>query len=219
MKKRFKITFFGDSISFGQGISLYQGWVTKFARFCDENPRGSYEILVENNSVNGRTTRQALEDMPYALYNDPPNILILQFGLNDCNYWESDLGSPRVSLGSYVANLQEMVERATKIGVSKIVLLNSHPTTLRKNKLTHTDFTFEDSNRLYSEACRKMADSYSNEFEFIDIYLAFTEAESEVNLSELLLPDGLHLSDKGHDLYYQIIRRHMTSFFEDMDLT
>ena len=57
-----KVTFFGDSTCVGQGVSLYLGWVTRVAQSLDEVSRKiGREIVVSNQSVNGRTTRQALE--------------------------------------------------------------------------------------------------------------------------------------------------------------
>ena len=41
-----------------------------------------------------------------------PDVMTLQFGLNDCNCWETDRGLPRVSEEAFRANLIEMIERA-----------------------------------------------------------------------------------------------------------
>jgi hypothetical protein len=64
MDRECKAFFFGDSICFGQGVSPHQVWVARIAAdlaatFADA------AITVQNPSVNGNTTRAALERMPY----------------------------------------------------------------------------------------------------------------------------------------------------------
>ena len=97
-----KLIFFGDSICTGQYVSIHKGWVNKLSKSLS-----SENIMILNSSVNGRTSRQALEDMPYHVQEQRPNYLVIQFGMNDCNYWESDKGVPRVSPKSFEANIIE----------------------------------------------------------------------------------------------------------------
>ncbi len=98
VSKELKIHFFGDSICFGQGVSIIHGWVPRIAKnLLDIFSKKNVSINISNNAVNGRTTRQALESMPYEIQNSYPDILIIQFGMNDCNYWKSDNGVPRVN--------------------------------------------------------------------------------------------------------------------------
>ena len=62
----FKVLFFGDSTCVGQGVSIYDGWVTKIAKqLKGVRSQDGREVCVINSSINGRTSRQALEDMPY----------------------------------------------------------------------------------------------------------------------------------------------------------
>ena len=102
---KLKLAFFGDSICVGQGISIHEGWVVKISkeltRISSEN---KLNFFISNSSVNGRTTRQALESMPYEIQNQNYQILIIQFGMNDCNFWETDYGVPRVSKQAFKAN-------------------------------------------------------------------------------------------------------------------
>ena len=82
-----KVYFFGDSICVGQYISIHKGWVTRTSAELEElGKKYNHQIIVSNASANGRITRQALEQMPYEIQSRHPDILIVQFGLNDCNY-------------------------------------------------------------------------------------------------------------------------------------
>jgi len=81
-----KLTFFGDSICVGQGVSIYRDWITRIAESLDSYVRGKgFDVLVKNSSVSGRTARQVLEDMPYHIQSSGVDLLVIQFGLNDCN--------------------------------------------------------------------------------------------------------------------------------------
>ena len=82
--------------------------------------------------------------------------MTIQFGLNDCNCWETDRGLPRVSEAAFVANLVEMIERGRVFGASEIVLSTNHRT-LRRDVLPCGD-VYEDRNAHYSETVREVAD-------------------------------------------------------------
>ena len=107
------LLFFGDSICNGQGIAIHKGWVTRLsASLTAEAEKLGQRLVVINSSVNGRTTRQALETMPYEVQSLAPEIVIVQFGMNDCNCWVTDRGLPRVSERAFTANLVEMIDRS-----------------------------------------------------------------------------------------------------------
>ena len=200
-----RIAFFGDSICVGQGVSIYRGWVTRVAGRLDEvAAECGQEIVVINSSVNGSTTRQALERMPYDIQSHRVDILIIQFGLNDCNYWHSDAGLPRVSAAAYAANLQEIIERGVRFGAKIIFLHNNHPTTRTDEVFPNSSVTFEESNRRYNSIVRDVARRLQPQVTFTDIEAAFdyfTKRQRDL-LATLLLPDGLHLSVAGHNLYF-----------------
>ena len=202
-----RVTFFGDSTCVGQGVSIYKGWVTRIAQNLDESINlGSSELLVTNSSVNGRTTRQALEDMPYHVQGSGVDILVIQFGLNDCNYWQTDNGLPRVSLAAFIANLQEIVSRGRQFGAKKIFLNNNHPTTRSTQPMKPSSLCFEQSNKAYNQAIRELAQSLPDFVEFQDIEARFQEIVGpDGDVGPYLLADGLHLSEKGHQVYFEIM--------------
>jgi len=198
-----RVTFFGDSVCVGQGVSIYRGWVPRVAQDLD-GLSGSIgrEVLVTNASVNGRTTRQALEDMPYQVQSHGVDILVVQFGLNDCNYWATDKGIPRVSRPAFMANLAEIMTRGRLAGARRILLNNNHPTLRSTDIMPFTSITYEQSNRAYNEAIREVARAETGDVVFTDIERAFLDCVTEgTPMETLLLADGLHLAPAGHDLY------------------
>lgn len=203
-----RVTFFGDSICVGQGVSIYNGWVTRVAgrleRIAEDRGR---EIVVTNASVNGNTTRQALERMPYDVQSHGVDILIVQFGMNDCNYWQTDRGLARVSPAGFAANLAEIINRGRAFGAKRIFLHNNHPTTRDRELLPGAAKTYEASNREYNALVRRVAAEAADDVVFIDIETSFRDiaGDDREKLADFLLADGLHLSRKGHDVYFDVI--------------
>ena len=205
--RQIRVTFFGDSTCVGQGVSLYKGWVTQVAaalhNLSDEIGR---DVIVANSSINGRTTRQALEDMPYHIQSQPIDIIIVQFGLNDCNYWETDRGMPRVSNMAFIANLNEIIDRCLKFNAYKILVNTNHPTSRIEEIMPHTQISYEASNAEYNEAIRAVCASRENDVSLQDIELHFAKlTDSGENIKNLLLEDGLHPSEAGHDCYFNVM--------------
>jgi lysophospholipase L1-like esterase len=203
-----KVLFFGDSICNGQGIAIHKGWVTRLSqRLDDMGQRFGEPILVANSSVNGRTTRQALETMPYEVQAHAPQVVIVQFGMNDCNIWESDRGNPRVSPTAFEANLWEIIVRARTFGAKAIFLNTNHPTGRDQSPCPYSIGTYEDQNRLYNAIIRKVACTAGADVYFNDIETIFraTISGDRQRLLRFVLPDLLHLSEEGHELYYDIV--------------
>ena len=204
---RLHLAFFGDSVCVGQGVSIYNGWVTRIAGRLEALTEDSEcDVIVTNASVNGNTTRQALERMPYEVQSHGVDVLLVQFGLNDCNYWLSDNGLPRVSKAGFAANLREIIDRGRRFGAKKIFLHNNHPTSRDREILPNTSLTYEQSNREYNAVVRDVAENADQDVIFTDIEKAFLDivCGNRNLLEEFLLPDGLHLSRRGHDVYLEV---------------
>lgn len=202
-----RVTFFGDSTCVGQGVSIYHGWVTRIAQDLDAlGARYGREVLVSNASVNGRTTRQALEDMPYHVQNAGVDIIVVQFGLNDCNYWATDKGLPRVSLDAFTANMREIMDRARNFGAKHILVNSNHPTSRTQTIMAHTDIAYETSNKRYNQAIRSLAANAPADVHFQDMEQHFNAlVAAGTPIERLLLADGLHLSHAGHEAYFNVM--------------
>ena len=199
------VVFFGDSITEGQYVHHSLRWAdsvssslkTHFAARLDPNRQFHYV-----HAVSGETTRQALERFPRQVQQMSPDLLTIQFGLNDCNCWDTDRGVPRVSLQAYRANLLEMIERARRFGTRQIVLSTNHPT-LRHRPMVSGE-TLEQRRKIYNDVVREVAAEAG--VTLCDIERAFAFAGPK-ELEGLLVPepDVLHLSSAGHQVYARAI--------------
>jgi lysophospholipase L1-like esterase len=207
--KSIRIFFHGDSVSFGQGVSPHLTWVTRISqKISTDMANSDSEFVFSNSGVNGNTTRQGLDRMHYDVLSHRPHIAVIQFGLNDCNYWKTDLGHPRVSPKAFEANLDEMIGRLRTFGCERIILNSNHPTTRNFEVMPDTSITYEESNRAYNEIIRLVAAKQrSRDFIFNDIGRMIDDhlQSSGGSLKDYLLVDGLHLSEHGHSFYFEAI--------------
>jgi len=208
------IVFMGDSITFGQYVDPELRWTSLVGNPLIANHLNTpvnFHIL--NRGISGETTRQGLERFPADVQQHRPDIMTLQFGLNDCNCWVTDAGLPRVSEAAYRANLIEMIERARRFGAGRIILSTNHPT-LRHKMLLSGD-SLETRRRRYNDHVREVASLTG--VELCDVEEGFAHLDSR-ELAEMLLPypDLLHLSVEGHRLYADCIRSHVERAVTDL---
>jgi lysophospholipase L1-like esterase len=202
----------GDSITFGQYVDAQLRWSSLVYKKLDALYRTTpVQILALNRGISGETTRMGLERFGNDVQSVRPDVMTLQFGLNDCNCWLTDGGHPRVSPAAYEANLTEMIDRARRFGAAHIILANNHPTLRHKPQLNGE--TFEKANERYSEIARGVA--RRTEVTFCDIRKAFS-AFTARELDDMLLPypDHLHLSVKGNAHYADVIYPHIARTIE-----
>lgn len=196
------VFFFGDSICFGQFVSPSKIWINSISQQLDSIDEDE-KIRVLNTSISGNTTRMALERMAFDVQNHGIDVILIQFGMNDCNYWDTDRGVPRVSPESFKANLIEIINRARVFGAKKI-FLNTNHSTLLLDKFKYADLTYQQSNENYNKIIRKVAEE--TDVILIDVEKQWLdELSNGKELNTLLLEDKIHLSPEGHQLYSKIV--------------
>jgi lysophospholipase L1-like esterase len=201
----------GDSITFGQYIDPSLRWtaVVEARLRTAFSPR--LELVSLNRGISGETTRMGLERFPADVQEAEPDVMTLQFGLNDCNCWQTDQGLPRVSELAFTANLVEMIMRARGFGAREIVMATNHRT-LRRDTLPSGEI-YEDANSRYSQLLREVADETG--CTLCDIRAVFEPFDDE-ELNRLLLPspDLLHLSEEGNAVYADAIYPYVAAAVE-----
>ena len=208
------IVFMGDSITAGQYVDPALRWTSLISdSIVVRYLMTPVNFLMLNCGVSGETTRQALERFPADVQQHRPDIMTLQFGLNDCNCWVTDAGLPRVSETAFRANLIEMIERAQRFGAGHIILSTNHPT-LRHKVLLSGD-SLETRRQRYNDHVRDVAALTG--VELCDVEDGFAHLESD-ELAELLLPypDQVHLSIEGHRRYAACIQPYLDRAIADV---
>lgn len=217
-----KVFFFGDSICFGQGVSPHKTWVSQIASALDKCAiKQEIDIIVQNPSINGNTTRQALERMAFDVQSHEPDLVLVQFGMNDCNYWQTAHGKPRVSQAAFKENLIEIITCLMATGAKKIILQTNHPSGRIHEKMSGTDITYQQSNKQYNNIIRDVSNHLSSIVTLNDIEKFFEEKINHdiSKIPQYLLDDLLHLSEQGHALYfdatYNVVLRCVQELFHN----
>ncbi len=168
----------GDSITVGQHLDPPDvPWPVQL---------NGEQVIV--SAVAGDTTRMGLERFPRDVQVHEPDVVVIQFGHNDCNRWETDRGLPRVSPEAYAANLAEMVLRCRTFGAVPY-LCTLTPSTRSEQHARDVE--------IYDGLLRGVAKQLG--VPLIDVRAAFLASK------ESLLVDGLHLSADGHRLYARTV--------------
>ena len=206
------VVYMGDSITEGQYVQPELRWTDIVSSSLNRKFLPSpINLMLLNQGVSGETTRQGLERFARSVQAHQPEVIILQFGLNDCNCWVSDRGLPRVSLTAFRENLKEMIDRARVFGAREIILSTNHPTLRRKVLLSGE--SLEDSRRRYNDVVREIAAEKA--VTLCDIDVAFGSlGDRELEALLLPYPDHLHLSPEGHLKYAATIQPHIERAIE-----
>lgn len=201
--RKVTLVHMGDSITFGQYIDPASRWTSLIAdRLRRHAVSRCLEIDSHNRGISGETTRMGLERYPKDVQELSPDVMTLQFGLNDCNCWQTDRGVPRVSESAFKANLLEMIVRARRFGARHIILSTNHRT-LRRDPMISGE-VYEEANARYSDLIRAVAREAA--VTLCDIQAVFKPFSDE-ELARILLPapDQLHLSVEGNRVYADAI--------------
>jgi lysophospholipase L1-like esterase len=211
MRKSITLVHMGDSITFGQYLDPSLCWTTLVDERLADRFADSVDIVSLNRGVSNDTTRMGLERFPADVQHAAPDVMTLQFGLNDCNCWQTDGGLPRVSERAFTANLVEMIARARRFGALEIVMQTNHRT-LRRGRLPSGE-VYESANARYNELIREVAGA--TKVELCDIQRVFEPFDDET-LRRLLLPapDVLHLSEEGNAIVANAIYPYLEAAIE-----
>lgn len=194
-----RLVCFGDSTTAPrEGVDIYSAQLE----------RAFPGVTVINRGRRGDTTEMALHRFQADVLESQPDIVIIQFGINDStvDVWKDQtISSSRVSLSDFTTNLRTFIDQIQAI--RRRVLLMT-PNQLRwteallalygkppyqPNEQKGFDFILQD----YAAAVRKVA--REKHVELIDIHTLYDEWETRTNRTchELLL-DGIHPNTSGH---------------------
>ena len=197
-----KFIVFGDSICCGQFVSPHLIWVNQLSAFLHNRIPNFW---LNNPSISGNTTRMALERMPFDVQAHGIDVFYTQFGMNDCNFWNTDQGLSRVSKSAFKQNLVEVIERARNFGATKVFIGTNHPTPKITN-FDGLDFSYQDSNKIYNNLIREVA--IESDAILVDHESAWNEQIRDIeDLKRHLLKDQIHLSVSGHKLYFDLFMK------------
>lgn len=200
------IVLFGDSTTAPRGmVKVYAGLIQAALQTSDDAPE------VHNAGIPSNTTVDALKRVQADVLDRRPQIVVMQFGINDSavDVWKKPPATqPRVSLEAYVANYRRLIGLIQDSG-ARIILMTTNPLrwSPRMRELygrppynPEAEDGFEAPFLLrYNEAVRDLARELG--LPLVDVHAAYP-AFAKKHQTDVagLLPDGIHPGDLGHQL-------------------
>ncbi len=208
----YKIVAFGDSTTAMRGnLNIYS------KRLEQKKIREGYQIRMVNSGIPGNNTTQAKKRFQKDVLNHQPDLVIIQFGINDAAvdvYKNPPATKSRVSKTEYKNNLLHFISilNSKKIHV---ILMTPNPCSWTKSlkksygKPPYNPDEADGFNVLlkdYAEIVREI--SRSKKVPLVDVYQEFNDygMNKGKSVNDLLL-DGMHPNDAGHEIIADFIMK------------
>lgn len=196
-----KVILLGDSIT-QYSVDSTLGLHPQLQRYY------SRRLDVLNRGYSGYNSDHLVSILPKVLATERNIRLIIIFiGTNDATIMQDEMGHIQaVPLAQYQKNLTLLVEMCTSKDIIPLLIGPAlHDSSLSNN------WGSTRRNHEYSQVCRQVANTKN--IAFIDLWDAFrkaggwTEAQvmEDLVLLGALLPDGIHFSDKGYAVMYDLL--------------
>jgi lysophospholipase L1-like esterase len=212
----FTLVAFGDSTTAprevdGKPLRVYANVIQE-----DLVRRGVHGTVI-NAGVGGNNTDQARARFETDVLAHDPDLVIIQFGLNDSciDLWDGR-DRPRISRETYAANLRFFVEALRKRDCD-VILMTANPMRWTEPLLklygsapydVNDPWGFNLTNREYGEAVRTLASDL--DVPLIDVYQGFYDYGNVAGqAAEDLLLDGMHPNDRGHAMIAEWLLKEM----------
>ncbi|MDR2727150.1 MAG: GDSL-type esterase/lipase family protein [Deltaproteobacteria bacterium] len=187
------IVCFGDSICYGDGVRPDQAWVSLLAAgLLQRRP----EARVRNAGVNGETAWEGLRRLPMFLASPVPDLLYVQFGLNDA--W---LGA--CSAEEYADAIREIVLQALESGVRSVLVGTNHPVWIEQDMYGGADYP--PRVRQFNASLRSRLALAPERVALADIEAHWDALGGKNAQIPLLQADGVHLSVGGNRVYADLL--------------
>lgn len=205
-----KIAVFGDSTTATRS-DVHRVYAERLA---GELTRLGIASEIVNAGVAGNTTRQALTRLERDVLDRDPDLVVIQFGLNDSAIDVAQGHTePRVSRSEYEWNLRVIVRRIQEQGAYPI-LVTPNPGVWSARLLetygrppydVQDRWGFNVYNVRYAESVRRIAEETGAPL--VDAYRMYEAQDRTPTKIEGWLSDGLHPNDEGHRALAAVLAR------------
>ncbi len=194
----FGILCFGDSITFGRGDSVKDGWVAKLREYFESKDffNGVYNLGIcgqTSNELLKRFETEADSRISFKRSGDRYLVLI-GIGTNDSRGMNSP-NNVKVSLKQYKQNIKELANLA-KSKTKEVVFIGLIPVD-DKLRFGYEDTYFSNERiQKYNDIIKQLCEEKN--IPFINLFNDFKNQDNY----EQLLADGLHPNNKGYEFMY-----------------
>ena len=181
---------FGDSITEAAGVAPPYRWTALLERRLADD---GTPVRIVNSGIGGNTTDLGLARFDADVLSHRPDIVTIEFGLNDCNV-AVDV-APRNSPDRFRQNQRRIGQLLQDQNGATLFYITNQPTLW--DVIFADGHAFDRRSREYNEITRDVARELGATV--IDVERVFNGAD--VDLSEALTEDGVHLTEYGNREY------------------
>lgn len=195
---------FGASSTFGVGDPEFGGWSTRLQFYLDKQEGAR---LFHNLAISGNTTKDLLrrfsQEAKERIRDKPKKqwTTFFSLGTNDASRVD---GVSKVSEEDYENNLHELLRQAKAL-VSRVVVLSGFPIIEEVCNPFKPGLYFLNKDIFYYDKILQRV----CEKEGVEYFSVFNKFSNHTEKTSLYSSDGLHLSVKGHELYFSLIRDYL----------
>lgn len=209
-------------VAFGDSTTALRDGVEKVYSdlLRDELPSLGITGTVINKGIPGNNTNQAMARFQADVLDQSPDLVVIQFGINDQAFdlWETPPATDsRVSLAQYRSNLTHMIETLKNAGI-KVILMTSNPifwTDELKKLYGSQPYNADDRMGFstilkdYAQAVREIAST--QEIPLVDVFNLYLKYDQVPDQDmEFLLLDGMHPNAIGHRMVANSLMKTIT---------
>ncbi len=191
-------------VVYGDSLTAFGKWPLATAENCN--------MYLFNGATGGINTDEALERFDKYVLTREPDFVTLCFGQNDLLM--KDVDKPQVTPEKFKENLKTMCEKITEIGAVPILMTCSYMneaiwwSSQAQNRAHYVNAgTPYEWLEQYCEKVRELAEE--GNYGLVDI----RKACDEYKPSEFLVEDGVHLADKGNEVYTALLTEYLQKTF------
>ena len=203
-------------VAFGDSTTAVRNNLEVYATLLEKGlPTKGIQARVFNAGVGGNNTDDARLRFQTDVLNRNPDVVILQFGINDSaiDVWKQPpADQPRVPLKQYESNLRYFITSLKKRGVNVLLMTPNPLRWTSRLKALYDKAPYEPQNpdgmnqllRLYTQTARKVA--LTEKVTLVDVAKAFEHYadDGRQSMDDLLL-DGMHPNQQGHQLIADLL--------------
>ncbi|MNO79442.1 multifunctional acyl-CoA thioesterase I and protease I and lysophospholipase L1 [compost metagenome] len=216
-KDHYNIVLFGDSIAKGVILDNENGKYKVLSNSFANLVQNQFKGIIHNAGRFGSVITKGFSTMYRDVLSKKPDIVILEFGGNDCDYnWEEIAENPhgdylpKTTLNRYVSTLKEMIEKLRQEKIVPVLMtlppldaeryfkwISKNSSSKASNILAWLGTVNEiyDWHKLYNDAIIEVAKELK--VKWIDIRDAFMKTE---DYRKYMCEDGIHPNEQGHEL-------------------
>ena len=204
-------------VTFGDSTTATRGPLVVYSMILEkELPAAGFPVKVINAGIGGNTTQQAVARFEKDVLQHQPQLVIIQFGINDstADVWRKPpVTKSRISLEQYAANLRTLIKQLQDKQIAVILMTPNSMRWTANLKEMYGKPPYDPDNpdgfnlflKSYAEMVRKIAKE--EKVPLVDVYAAFEnhEKKGKKQSTRDLLLDGMHPNTAGQRMVADLL--------------